>query len=81
MKQTRFTPHVSHGSYFQLYSYKSISDEAERDFAIRLTREAGVASIPVSAFYKGGTDNKVLRFCFSKQESTLEMAVNRLRKV
>jgi len=81
MKQTRFTPHVSHGSYFQLYSYESISDEAERDFAIRLTREAGVASIPVSAFYKEGTDNKVLRFCFSKQESTLEMAVNRLRKV
>jgi methionine aminotransferase len=81
MKQTRFTPLISHGSYFQLYSYESISDEAERDFAIRLTREAGIASIPVSAFYKNGTDNKVLRFCFSKQETTLEMAVNRLRKV
>ena len=61
--------------------YKDISDESEKDLAIRLTKECGVATIPASAFYKDGTDNKVLRFCFSKKESTLEEAVNRLLKL
>lgn len=81
MQQTKFKPLISHGSYFQLYSYREISDECEKDFAIRLVKEVGVATIPVSAFYKNGTDKKVLRFCFSKQESTLEKAVNRLLKI
>ena len=80
MKQTKFKPLTSHGSYFQLYSYEGISDECEKDLAILLTKEFGVATIPVSAFYKNGKENKVLRFCFSKKESTLEEAVNRLIK-
>jgi methionine aminotransferase len=80
MGQTKFKSHPSHGSYFQLYNYAAISDENENDFAIRLTKEAGVVSIPTSAFYKNGKDNKVLRFCFSKKESTLEEAVERLLK-
>ena len=78
MEQTRFKPLPSHGSYFQLYSYAGISDESEKDFAIRLTKEFGVATIPTSVFYKNGEDNKVLRFCFSKKNSTLESAVNKL---
>lgn len=78
MKQTPFEPLPSFGSYFQLYSYKNISTESESDFAIKLTQEAGVASIPVSAFYKTPIDNKVLRFCFAKNESTLTAAVDRL---
>lgn len=78
MKQTPFEPLPSFGSYFQLYSYKNISTESESDFAIKLTQEAGVASIPVSAFYKTPIDNKVLRFCFAKNESTLTSAVDRL---
>ncbi len=81
MKQTRFKPLPSHGSYFQLYSYADISTENEMDFAIRVTKECGVAGIPVSAFYKNGKENKVLRFCFSKKESTLEEAANRLLKL
>ncbi len=81
MGQTRFKPLPSYGSYFQLYSYNDITDENEKDFAIRLTKEYGVATIPTSAFYKNGQDNKVLRFCFSKKESTLEEAANRLIKV
>jgi len=81
MKETAFDPLPSHGSYFQLYSYGRISDEADKDLAIRITKEFGVASIPVSAFYKSGTDNKVLRFCFAKKEDTLEKAVDRLRKL
>jgi len=81
MQQTKFKPLPSFGSYFQLYSYAAVSDESEKDFAIRLTKEYGVATIPTSAFYKDGTDNKVLRFCFAKKESTQEEAANRLIKL
>ena len=81
MQQTKFTPLPSYGSYFQLYSYSNITDESEKDFAIRLTKEYGVATIPTSAFYKTEQDNKVLRFCFSKNENTLEEAANRLMKL
>ncbi len=81
MQQTRFTAVPSYGSYFQLYSYRGITDESEKDFAIRLTKEYGVATIPTSVFYKDGEDNKVLRFCFSKKENTLEEAANRLMKL
>ena len=80
MKQTKFKPLTSHGSYFQCYSYKGMSDESEKDLAIRLTKDFGVATIPTSAFYKNEKDDKVLRFCFVKKESTLEEAVNRLVK-
>jgi len=78
MLQTKFTPLPSYGSYFQLYKYDQIAEEEELAFAIRLTKEAGVATIPVSAFYKTPVDNKVLRFCFAKKEATLEAAVSRL---
>lgn len=78
MKQTRFTLQNSSGSYFICGTYEKISDEGDRDFAIRLTKEAGVATIPVSAFYQNGKDDKVLRFCFSKKKETLEAAVEKL---
>ncbi|MBK7559358.1 MAG: methionine aminotransferase [Chitinophagaceae bacterium] len=81
MQQTKFKALPSYGSYFQLYSYRDITGESEKDFAIRLTKEYGVATIPASVFYKNGEDNKVLRFCFSKKESTLEEAANRLMKL
>lgn len=78
MAQTRFRPLPSSGSYFQLYSYDAISDETESEFAIRLTKEKGVVTIPVSAFYREGMENKVVRFCFAKKEETLETAASRL---
>jgi len=81
MQQTKFKALPSYGSYFQLYSYKNFSEESEKDLAIRLTKEYKVTAIPTSVFYKEGTDNKVLRFCFAKKESTLEEAVNRLVKL
>lgn len=81
MQQTRFDMLESHGSYFICAKYNRISDENDKDFAIRLTKEAGVATIPVSAFYQSGKDDKVLRFCFSKKEETLEQAVEKLLKV
>lgn len=81
MKQTKLKPLSSHGSYFQIYSYADVSDEPEMDFAVRLTKEIGVATIPVSAFYKVPVNNKVLRFCFSKNNDTLSGAIDRLMKL
>ena len=81
MKATPFTCIPSHGSYFECYSYKGFSNENDFDLAVRLTKEVGVTAIPVSVFYKNKEDNKVLRFCFAKKENTLEMAVERLRKL
>jgi methionine transaminase len=81
MKDTRFTLQESFGSYFICGTYERISDESDKELAIRLTKEFGVATIPVSAFYQDGTDNKVLRFCFAKKEETLEQAVERLKKL
>ncbi|MEN9298793.1 MAG: hypothetical protein RLZZ429_1106 [Bacteroidota bacterium] len=78
MEQTPFVCIPSHGSYFECYSYAAISDEADMTFAKRLTTEYGVATIPVSAFYKDGKDDKVIRFCFAKQESTLDKAIEKL---
>lgn len=81
MKDTRFDLLPSFGSYFILATYDRISQEGDKEFAIRLTREFGVTPIPVSAFYADGKDNKVLRFCFSKKYETLEIAADRLRAV
>jgi len=81
MQQTRFRMRPSAGSYFMLGSYAHLSDEPDTDYAIRLTKEAGVATVPLSVFYRGKTDHKLLRFCFAKQETTLERAVERLLKV
>lgn len=80
MQQTRFTMQDSYGSYFICGTYERITDEADKDLAIRLTKEAGVATIPVSAFYQSGKDDKVLRFCFSKKKETLEAAVEKLSR-
>jgi len=81
MTSTKFSMLNSSGSYFICAKYDRISDEGDRDFAIRITKEFGVATIPVSVFYKSGTDNKVVRFCFSKKSETLETAVERLAKI
>ncbi len=80
MQDTRFTMLQSSGSYFICAKYDRISEEGDKDFAIRLTKEAGVATIPVSVFYQNGKDDKVLRFCFSKKKETLEMAVEKLAR-
>lgn len=81
MKNTRFEMLNSSGSYFICAKYDRISDENDREFAIRITKEFGVATIPVSVFYNAGTDNRVVRFCFSKKKETLEKAVERLAKI
>ena len=81
MQDTRFELLDSKGSYFICAKYDRISDEKDSDLAIRLTKEYGVATIPVSAFYKAATDNKVIRFCFAKRNETLVAAVEKLVKL
>lgn len=72
----KFTP--AKGSYFQCLDYSAITKEKDFDFAVRLTKENKIASIPVSSFYNKKTDNKILRFCFAKTNDTLEQAAERL---
>ena len=79
IKQTPFTIHrPTSGSYFQLASYEQISDMPDMEFAQWLTKEHGVATIPMSAFYSNKQDNKLLRFCFAKKQETIQMAIERL---
>ena len=80
MSETRFKPLQTHGSYFQIYSYKEINNDPDFEFAKQLVAKHGVAAIPVSAFYQSGKDDKVLRFCFAKKKETLELAVEKLLK-
>jgi methionine aminotransferase len=78
IKGSRFKPLACHGSYFQLLDYSELSDEADTEYAKRLTKESGIASIPVSVFYSAPHDDKLLRFCFAKNDETLERAAERL---
>ena len=81
MEGSRFTPLPSRGSYFQLMDYSAITADGDADFAVRLTKEHGVASIPTSPFLHRSSAPRVLRFCFAKKDDTLERAAERLRKV
>jgi methionine aminotransferase len=69
------------GSYFQLLDYSAITDEKDTEYAIRLTKDHRVASIPVSVFYNVPQDFKLLRFCFAKENEMLEKAAELLHKV
>lgn len=81
MKKSRFKPLPSHGTYFVTYSYEDISNEPDIAISQRFTKENGVASIPFSVFYGDKTDNKVLRFCFAKEDETLIKAADILCKI
>lgn len=85
---SRFRPLVTRGTYFQLLDYSAISDESDAAFAVRLTREHGVAAIPISPFLDADgpgsadlTAGRLLRFCFAKKDATLDRAAERLRTV
>jgi methionine aminotransferase len=79
MEGSRFELLPCAGTYFQLATYAAISDEPDMRFVQRLTREHGVAAIPVSVFNPDGDDQRVIRFCFAKNEATLAAAAERLR--
>ncbi len=71
---SRFGVTPSAGTYFQLLDYSAVSDEPDTTLAERLTREHGIASIPVSVFYETPPDTRFLRFCFAKSDEVLDQA-------
>jgi methionine aminotransferase len=81
MKNSRFKAIPSLGTYFQLFSYEGISDKSEMDFAIELTKEMGVATIPLSYFYNDNQDSKLLRVCFAKTDDILQKSAEILCKI
>ena len=81
LKQTKFKLLPSEGSFFQCVDMSDVSDLSEADFCQWLTRGIGVAAIPMSAFYGNNFDQRVVRFCFAKQEETLNLALTRLAKL
>ncbi|MBI5914810.1 MAG: aminotransferase class I/II-fold pyridoxal phosphate-dependent enzyme [Bacteroidetes bacterium] len=81
MKGSRFRPIHSEGTYFQLFDYSAISDEADTEFVKRLITEHGVAAIPVSVFYSSRKNERVIRLCFAKTEETLAKAGELLKKI
>jgi len=81
LADSRFKLLPSAGSYFQCVDISAVSDLNEADFCQWLTREIGVAAIPLSAFYGDGFDQRVVRFCFAKKDETLRAALERLRRL
>jgi methionine aminotransferase len=81
MAGSRFRAVPSHGTYFQLFDYSEISDMNDMEFTVWLTRQHGVATIPLSYFYTDKFDNKTIRICFAKGNETLEKAAERLCKI
>jgi methionine aminotransferase len=82
LSELPFTIHQkTQGSYFQMVGYDQISNLPDKEFAIWLTKEFGVASIPISSFNQNGKDDKLIRFCFAKKDETLQLAAERLQKL
>jgi methionine transaminase len=81
LAQTRLLPLHTQGSYFQLVDYSAVSSLPEADFCQWLTREVGVAAIPLSAFYAAGFEQKLARLCFAKRDDTLDSAISRLKRL
>lgn len=81
LSKSRFKLMPCEGTYFQVVSYEAIANENDVDFCKRLIIEHGVAAIPISNFYEKGKDLHLIRFCFAKDNATLEEAARRLCKI
>jgi len=81
LSRSRFELLPCEGTYFQVASYKAISDENDIDFTKRLVQEFGVAAIPLSVFNANGADYRLIRFCFAKENETLINATERLCRI
>lgn len=81
IRNSKFEIIPSKGTYFQLLGYKKISHEKDTDFAVSLTVDYKIASIPISVFYNQHLDDKMLRFCFAKKTETLAKAAEILNKI
>jgi methionine aminotransferase len=79
MAQTPFKLLPSEGTFFQCADISAVSDRSESDFCQWLTTDIGVTAIPMSAFYAEGFDQRIIRFCFAKEDATLEAALERLQ--
>ena len=81
LRRTRLAPLHTAGTYFQCVEYGAVSALPEADFCQWLTREVGVAAIPLSAFYEGGFEQGIVRLCFAKRDETLNAALERLARI
>lgn len=81
MKDSKLKPIDAHGTYFQLFSYDGISDKSEMDFAVQLTKELSVATIPLSYFYNDNQESKLLRVCFAKTDDILKKSAEILCRI
>ena len=81
LEQTKFRLLPSEGTFFQCAEISEVSDMSEAEFCRWLTIEIGVTAIPMSAFYRDAFDQKIVRFCFAKEEATLRKGLERLAKL
>lgn len=81
LDQTRFKFEPAKGTYFQLADYSEISDELDMEFVHRLTTQHGVAAIPISVFYDSPPEQNLIRFCFAKDDATLDQAGEMLCRI
>ena len=81
LAHTKFKLLPGEGTYFQCVDISDVSDLSEAEFCQWLTRDIGVAAIPLSAFYGDGFDQRVVRFCFAKKDETLNAALGRLARL
>ena len=79
LAETKFRPRRAAGTYFQLADYSAVSSLPDVEFARWLTIEHGVATIPISVFYNAPPEMRLVRFCFAKENATLDAAAERLR--
>jgi methionine aminotransferase len=81
LEGSRFRLRPVRGAYFQLADYSAISDAPDARFCEELTRRHGVAAIPLSPFCEAAPRARLVRFCFAKEDATLEAAALKLRAV
>ncbi len=81
LAKTRLRALPCQGTFFQCVDYSAVSERPEADFCRWLTIEAGVAAIPLSAFYADGFEQRIARLCFAKKEETLDLAAARLAAI
>jgi methionine aminotransferase len=81
LRDSRFNILSSQGSYFQAVDFSGISSQNDIEFCEKMTREYGVAAIPMSVFYQDRLDRKIIRFCFAKDDQTLESAAEKLCRI
>jgi methionine aminotransferase len=81
LKDSRFKFTPTKGTFFQLLDYSGISGLNDMDFTADLTKEKGIATIPLSPFYSGINNNKIIRICFAKKNDALVKAANILKEI